>query len=44
MDYVGAFLEVRRKVGNLVINIKINTIEIEMTKYLELGEKDSDRI
>ena len=42
MDYVGAFLEVR-KVGNLVTSIKINTIEIEMTKYLELG-KDSDRI
>ena len=43
MDYVGAFLEVRRKVGNLVTSIKINTIEIEKTKYLELG-KDSDRI
>ena len=43
MDYVGAFLEVRRKVGNLVTSKKINAIKIELTKYLELG-KDSDRI
>ena len=43
MDYVGAFLVVRRKVGNLVTSIKINTIEIELTKYLELG-KESIRI
>ena len=41
MDYVGAFLEVRRKVGNLVTSIKINTIEIEKTKYLELGKSGS---
>ena len=34
-----AFLEVRRKVGNLVAIKKINTIEIEMTKNLELKEK-----
>ena len=43
MDYVDAFLEVRRKVDNLVTSIKINTIKIEMIKYLELG-KGSDRI
>ena len=43
MDDMNAFLKVRRKVGNLVTSIKINTIEIEMTKYLELG-KDIDRI
>ena len=43
MDYVDAFLEFRRKVGNLVTIKKINAIEIEMTKYLEL-RKDSDRI
>ena len=44
MDDMNAFLKVRRKVGNLVTSKKINAIEIEMIKYLELGEKDSDRI
>ena len=43
MDYVDAFIEVRRKVGNLVTSKKINTIRIELSKYLELV-KDSDRI
>ena len=43
MDYVDAFLEVRRKVGNLVTSKKINAIKIELTNYLELG-KDNDRI
>ena len=44
MDYVDTFLEVRRKVGNVVTSKKINAIEIETRKYLELREKDSDRI
>ena len=43
MDYVDAFLEVRRKVVNLLTSKKINAIKIEMAKYLELG-KDSNRI
>ena len=29
MDYVDAFLKVRRKVGNLVTSKKTNAIEIE---------------
>ena len=29
MDYVDAFLEVRRKVGNVVTSKKTNAIEIE---------------
>ena len=43
MDYVDAFLKVRRKEGNLVTSKKINDIKIELTKYLKLG-RDSDRI
>ena len=43
MDYMDAFLKVRRKVGNLVTSKKINAIKNELTKYLELG-RDSDRI
>ena len=29
MDYVDAFLEIRRKVGNVVTSKKTNAIEIE---------------